>query len=251
MTPVIEVRDACKSFGAVEALRGVSISVEAGEILAVLGDNGAGKSTLIKSICGVHKLDSGVVRVKGEEVTLRSPMDARTLGIEAVYQDLALFDNLNAAENFYAGRELARGRLGPLSLIRRRAMAEETTRLLQRLEVRLPDVKNLVGLMSGGQRQAIAVSRAVAFATSVIILDEPTAALGVRESRGVRELVRRLPSEGVSVIIISHDLTEVSELADRAVVLRRGELVGEAVPDVTNHDHLVSLIVGSQSKSVA
>jgi D-xylose transport system ATP-binding protein len=251
MTPVVEVLNAQKAYGAVKALNDVSISVEAGEILAVLGDNGAGKSTLIKSICGVHRLDSGTIRVQGREVTLRSPTDARALGIEAVYQDLALFDNLGAAENFYAGRELAHAdRLGPFALIRRKAMETETASLLRRLQVRLPDTRAHVGLMSGGQRQAIAVTRAVAFATSVIILDEPTAALGVKESRGVRDLVRRLPDEGIAVILISHDLTEVTELADRAVVLRRGELVGEAIPDPTSHDHLVSLIVGSQGEGV-
>ena len=246
--PMLEVVDAHKSFGAVTALEGVSFSVEAGEILALLGDNGAGKSTVIKAISGVHRLDSGEIRIAGEPVHFRSPRDARRDGVETVYQDLALFDNFGVAENFFAGREPARpGFLGPLAWIKRSQMSETAGEVLERLRVTIPDVSSPVELMSGGQRQAIAVARAVAFASRVVILDEPTAALGLRESRSVMELVARLPAEGVAVVLISHNLAEVTAVADRAVVLRRGRLVGETEATVEQHERLVSMIVGSES----
>ena len=246
--PMLEVVDAHKAFGAVRALQGVSFSVAAGEILALLGDNGAGKSTVIKAISGVHRLDHGEVRIAGETVHFRSPRDARRDGVETVYQDLALFDNFGVAENFYAGREPARPAfLGPLAWIRRGQMSQTASEVLDRLRVRIPDVSSPVELMSGGQRQAIAVARAVAFASRVVILDEPTAALGLRESRSVMDLVSRLPAEGVAVVLISHNLAEVTSVADRAVVLRRGSVVGEAEATVEQHERLVSMIVGSES----
>ncbi|MEA2254238.1 MAG: ribose transport system ATP-binding protein [Solirubrobacteraceae bacterium] len=246
--PVLEVEGACKRFGAVTALSDVSLTLGRGEILALLGDNGAGKSTLIKCVSGAQRLDSGRVRVGGDEVALRSPMHARAHGIETVYQDLSLFDNLSVAANFFAGRELvappAAGRAGWL---RNRAMTARVAETLDRLAVNVPDLQTPVGLLSGGQRQAIAVARAVDFATRVVILDEPTAALGVRETRNVLRLVKRLPEQGVSVLIISHNLEQVAEVAHRVVVLRRGSKVGEAPPDAEHHDRIVSLIVGAQA----
>jgi D-xylose transport system ATP-binding protein len=227
--PALAIRGATKRFGAVTALDGVDLDVRRGEVLALLGDNGAGKSTLIKCISGAHKLDSGSIEMNGESVTIHTPADARRLGIETVYQDLALFDNLKPSDNFYAGRELATPRWLPRSLrvLRRRKMAEATREVLDRLQVSLPRLEDPVGLMSGGQRQAVAVSRAAAFASNVVILDEPTAALGVRESESVLELIRRLRDDGKAVIVISHALDHVMEIANRVVVMRRGRKVGE------------------------
>jgi D-xylose transport system ATP-binding protein len=245
---VLEVEGATKSFGAVAALSDVSLRLGRGEVLAVVGDNGAGKSTLIKCVSGAHRLDRGRVRVDGELVALRSPVHARQHGIETVYQDLSLFDNLSVVANLFAGRELtAPRRTRVLGWLRNRAMTSRVAEILAELEVNVPNLHAPVGLLSGGQRQAIAVARAVTFATRLVILDEPTAALGVRETRNVLRLVKRLPERGVSVIIISHNLEQVAEVADRVMVLRRGAKVGEAPPDAEHHDRIVSLIVGAQT----
>jgi D-xylose transport system ATP-binding protein len=216
-------------------------------VLALLGDNGAGKSTLIKAISGVHRLDSGTITLDGIDITAASAMTVRSHGIETVYQDLALFDNLPPAANFFAGRELGGPRWLPssLRLLRHREMSERTRELLDRLQIILPDFEAPVARMSGGQRQAIAVARAVAFSSKVVILDEPTAALGLRESARVLDLVRRLEADGVAVILISHSLDQVMAIADRAIVMRRGRKVGEAVPSAENHEQLVAWIVGA------
>ena len=247
MRAALAVRGATKRFGAVLALDAVDIEVHHGEVLAVLGDNGAGKSTLIKCISGVHRLDAGVVEIDGEPVGITSPATARAHGIETVYQDLALFDNLDPAANFYAGREDAGPRWlpRPLRVLRRRTMADATVELLERLQVTLPDHAAAVGLMSGGQRQVIAVARAAAFASKVVILDEPTAALGLRESRRVLDLILRLRAEGHAVIVISHAMDHVTEVADRAVVMRRGCKVGEEIPSPDSQERIVALIVGT------
>ena len=247
MTAALAVRGATKRFGAVLALDAVDIEVHHGEVLAVLGDNGAGKSTLIKCISGVHRLDAGGVEIDGVPVAITSPATARAHGIETVYQDLALFDNLDPAANFYAGREDAGPRWlpRPLRVLRRRTMADATVELLERLQVTLPDHAAAVGLMSGGQRQVIAVARAAAFASKVVILDEPTAALGVRESRRVLDLILRLRAEDHAVIVISHAMDHVTEVADRAVVMRRGRTVGEEIPSPDSQERIVALIVGS------
>jgi ABC-type sugar transport system ATPase subunit len=246
-SPVLQVRDACKRFDAVVALDGVSIDVGAGEVLALLGDNGAGKSTLIKAISGVHRLDSGTITLDGLDITAANAMTVRAHGIETVYQDLALFDNLPPAANFFAGREIAGPAWLPTALrsMRRRTMAERTRELLDRLEISLPRLDAQVALMSGGQRQAIAVARAVAFSSRLVILDEPTAALGLRESSRVLDLVRRLKDDGVAVILISHSMDHVMAVADRAVVMRRGRTVGETVPTAEHHAQIVAWIVGA------
>jgi D-xylose transport system ATP-binding protein len=245
-TPLLRVCGATRRFGAVTALDDVSFTVDSGEVVAIVGDNGAGKSTLIKCISGAHRLHGGTIALDGEPVTVSSPAAARALGIETVYQDLALFDNLDAVDNFYAGRELASPRWLPrgLRLLRRRRMGEITADVVRRLQVALPGVEGAVGLLSGGQRQAVAVARAAAFASRLVILDEPTAALGVRESRRVLDLIVRLRDEGKAVIVISHAMDHVIEVADRAVVLRRGRKVGELVPSEETHRDMVSLIVG-------
>jgi D-xylose transport system ATP-binding protein len=245
-TPALAISDASKRFGAVVALDDISIEVHHGEVLALLGDNGAGKSTLIKCLSGVHRLDSGSIEMNGVPVSIHAPTDARALGIETVYQDLALFDNLRPTDNFYAGRELAGPSWAPRSLriLKRKRMTESTRDVLDRLQVALPDINATVGLMSGGQRQAVAVSRAAAFASNVVILDEPTAALGVRESRRVLDLILRLRNENRAVIVVSHAMDHVMEVADRAVVLRRGRKVGELIPTAETYKEIVSLIVG-------
>ncbi len=252
VVPLLEVRDATMRFGAVTALNGVSLTLNRGEILALLGDNGAGKSTMIKCISGVQQLTEGQILLDGQTISPRSPKEARELGIETVYQDLALFDNLSAAQNFFAGREIKRPSwLGPLALVDRRAMTRRTAENLERLQVGVHDPSGAVGLMSGGQRQAIAVARAEAWAKRIVILDEPTAALGQRESKNVRELVRRLPQKGISVILISHNLEEVISLADRAVVFRQGRLVGEVEPTVEHQEQIVSMIVGATAPTTS
>jgi len=247
-TPALAVRGATKRFGAVLALDHVDLDIHRGQVLAILGDNGAGKSTLIKCISGVHRLDEGDIEMDGQPLTIHSPAEARAAGIETVYQDLALFDNLGPAANFYAGRELAGPRWLPgwLRVLDRKAMTRETAELVERLQVGIPDMSHEVGLMSGGQRQAVAVARAAAFASNVVILDEPTAALGVRESRRVLDLIDRLRQAGHAVIVISHALDHVIDIADRAVVMRRGRKVGEEIPTRDNQQRIVSLIVGGE-----
>jgi D-xylose transport system ATP-binding protein len=244
---VLSVRSATKRFGPVLALDDVSLDARSGEVLALLGDNGAGKSTLIKCISGVHQIDSGAIAIDGVATAIRSPGDARSAGIETVYQDLALFDNLTPAQNFYAGREIAVPAWLPrgLRFLKSRQMDEETSRVLDRLKVILPKQDATVALMSGGQRQAVAVARASVFARKVVILDEPTAALGLRESRKVLDLVAQLRDEGNAVVLITHNMEHVTELASRAVVLRQGRKVGEIIPTKTNQQELVAMIVGA------
>jgi ABC-type sugar transport system ATPase subunit len=246
--PALAVRQATKRFGAVVALDSVDLDVRRGEVLAILGDNGAGKSTLIKCISGVHRLDSGHIEIDGLPIAMHSPSAARGHGIETVYQDLALFDNLDPAGNFYAGRELGMPSWLPLGMrwLRKSDMAAATSALLGRLQVGISDGRTPVGLMSGGQRQGVAVARSAAFATKVVILDEPTAALGLRESRQVLDQIQRLRDEDHAIIVISHAMDHVMEIANRAIVMRRGRKVGEEKPTRENRQRLVSLIVGGE-----
>jgi D-xylose transport system ATP-binding protein len=242
--PVLEVEGLRKRFGATVALRDVSLQLGEGEVLALLGDNGAGKSTLIKVLSGVVKPDAGEIRVAGSKVDIGSPHEARELGIETVYQDLALFDNAGPVGNFFAGREKTRPRwLGPFGWVDDRAMRTETEELIERLQVNLPE-SGEIGLMSGGQRQAVACARAIAFGKRIVILDEPTSALGAREAGNVLRLIRDATEHGVSVIVISHNMEHVIEVADRAVVLRQGRYVGEEQPSKDSQEKLVSMIVG-------
>jgi ribose transport system ATP-binding protein len=246
--PVLVVRNAVKRFGAVHALKNVSLEANAGEVLALLGDNGAGKSTLIKCISGVHAIDEGEILVDDVPAQIHSPAAARQAGIETVYQDLALFDNLTPAQNFYCGREIAFPRWLPrwLRFLNKAEMDRQAAAIIDRLKVRLPKPDATVALMSGGQRQAIAVARATVFARKIVILDEPTAALGLREAQTVLDLIKQLRSEGNAVILITHNMEHVIELADRAVVLRQGAKVGELCPTRENQHELVSLIVGAE-----
>ena len=247
---VLEVRRVRKRYGATTALDDVSLDLREREILALLGDNGAGKSTLIKMLSGVVQPDRGEIMIDGERVDIDSPARARELGIETVYQDLALFDNTHAVGNFYAGREPTQPRwLGHFGFVRDREMRTETDALLERLQVNIPGADTEVGLMSGGQRQAVACARAIAFGKRIVILDEPTSALGARESSNVLRLIKEAPENGVSVIVISHNLEHVMEVADRAVVLRQGRYVGEETPSKETHEKLVSMIVGGDEES--
>jgi ABC-type sugar transport system ATPase subunit len=248
-TAALSVRSAQKRFGAVQALTDVSVDAYRGEVLALLGDNGAGKSTLVKCISGVHTLDDGEILLDGETVTLRSPAAARRAGIETVYQDLALFDNLTPAQNFFCGREIGFPSWLPpgLRFLSKWEMDQQAASVIDRLKVRLPNRDAPVALMSGGQRQAIAVARAAVFARKVVILDEPTAALGLREARKVLDLILELRAGGNAVILITHNMEHVIELADRAVVLRQGRKVGELKPSRTNQHEMVSMIVGAEA----
>lgn len=247
---VLEVKDVSKSFGSVVALERVSLKLHRGEILGLLGDNGAGKSTLIKLLSGVHLPDSGEIRLDGELVSLQSSASARSYGIETVFQDLAVFDNLNVIENIFIGREECYGSfLGPLSFLNRRKMIERWRHFTELLEVRIKDPSQPIGLMSGGQRQAVAIARSFAFAGRIVILDEPTAALGLREKGNVRRMIKRLAEQGISIILISHNIQEVLEVCDRATVLRQGRNVGECQATPELQEHLVSMIVGASSTS--
>jgi ABC-type sugar transport system ATPase subunit len=243
---VLSVRDARKSYGFVTALAGASLDLRAGEILALLGDNGAGKSTLIKAITGIVAIDSGEIELDGRPLRLRSPADARASGIETVFQDLAVFDNLSVSDNFLIGRERTWPHwLGPLGLLSARDEQRQWREHASSLSVGNVSPSQEVGLMSGGQRQSVAVARAVAFARRVIILDEPTAALGVRESDEILSMVKRLPARGLSVIIISHNMDHVVRVADRAVVMRRGRTVGGMMVRDGVQKDLVAMIMGA------
>ena len=243
---VLEVREAVKSYGFVTALNGVNLELHRGEILALLGDNGAGKTSLVRAISGIMRLDEGEVLLEGKPLSLDSAGDARRAGIETVFQTLAVLDNLDVASNFYIGREKTWPRwLGPLGFLNAAREAEGWTSQAEALGIKPLDPRQEIGLMSGGQRQAVAVSRAVAFASKVVILDEPTAALGVRESAQVLKLIKSLPARGVSVILISHNMDHVLQVADRAVVLRQGRIAGSAVPSKGSVPDLIAMIMGA------
>jgi D-xylose transport system ATP-binding protein len=246
-SPVLDIVSLTKRFGNHLALDNVSFTVKAPEIVALLGDNGAGKSTLVKCISGIYRPDDGEVRLAGERFHSRSPAGARARGVGVVYQDLALFDNLSVAENLFAGAEPCwPGFLGGLGVVKKGYMKSQAEAALGSLETIIPNLKAPVGLLSGGQRQAIAVAKGIAFAKRLVILDEPTAALGLRERGNVLRLVSKLPEAGIAVILISHNLEDVISVADRSVVLRQGKKVGEVEATSANHERMVSLIVGGK-----
>jgi len=242
VTPLLSVSGASKRYGAVEALRDVSLEIEAGEVVALAGDNGAGKSTLVKAISGVGPADEATIEFEGREVDIRSPHDAAALGIAVVYQDLALCDNLDVVANMYLGAEARENGLRFMDEI---AMEGRATELLRSLSVRLPSVRAEVGTLSGGQRQSVAISRALLGEPKMVILDEPTAALGVAQTAQVLELVKRLRERGLGVLIISHNLADVFAVADRIVVLRLGRNAGEFPADASRHSDVVGAITGA------
>jgi simple sugar transport system ATP-binding protein len=248
--PVLEARGISKSFGAVRALDDVNLQVFPGQIVALIGDNGAGKSTLINCLTGVFPPDTGELIFDGMAVHLHSPQDARALGIETVYQDLAVAPHLDSAANIYLGREqLKPGLLGKLGFLDNKFMTEETAGELKRLRVRIPDPRRRVFTLSGGQRQSVAVARSVKWASKVVIMDEPTAALGVAQSQMVLDLVREVRNSGIPVVFISHNMPHVFEVADRIVVLRLGTVVTELDPRTDTIDKAVSWMTGSTTAS--
>ena len=234
-----------KHFGGLVAVDHVSLDVHAGEVLGVLGDNGAGKSTLIKMISGVTD-GGGRLLWHAAPAGFTTPESARRAGIETIYQDLALCENLDAAANIFLGREPLRSVLGVLRAVDRKHMLEESRRVLSQLDIRIPALSRPIRQMSGGQRQAVAIARAVYWNAQLMIMDEPTAALGVAEQRKVLTLVRTLREHGVGVIIISHNLQDVLDVADRIVVMRRGRLVGERRAGETDASDLLGLILGAE-----
>jgi D-xylose transport system ATP-binding protein len=242
-SPLLELRGIEKRFGAVRALAGVDFDVRAGEVVALAGDNGAGKSTLVKVITGVGPADAGTVAFDGRAVRIASPHDATTLGVAAVYQDLALCDNLDVVENLFLGREARRGgRRGPLDPI---TMEQRAGTLLASLSIgNLGDVRREVGTMSGGQRQSVAITRALLGDARLIVLDEPTAALGVVQTEQVLSLVRRLRDRGLGVVLVSHNLADVFAVADRIAVLRLGRNAGVFAADPARRSDFVAAITG-------
>ncbi|MEN3186181.1 MAG: ATP-binding cassette domain-containing protein [Atribacterota bacterium] len=244
--PLLAVRDIVKRFGGLVALNRVSMEVYPGEVVGLLGDNGAGKSTLIKIVSGVHRADEGEIFFDGKEVKIANPMEALRLGIETIYQDLALAENLNVYSNIFLGREKLRKALGLIPVLDHDYMLQESKKVLHRLGIEIPSLKNKIKNLSGGQRQSVAISRSIYWNAKLLIMDEPTAALGVAEQRKVLNLVRTLSEQGVSIIIISHQLYDVFQVAHRLVVLRRGEKVGERLTKETNPDEIVSLMVGAE-----
>jgi simple sugar transport system ATP-binding protein len=242
--PLLEVRNLSKSFGAVQALRDLTMQVAAGEVVALAGDNGAGKTTLIKAISGVYRPTSGTVLLEGEEMNFSSPQEARERGIETIYQDLALADNLTIGANIFLGREPMTKRWGFLPVLDRKKMAEAARETMALLDFHVNRLDAPVSNFSGGQRQAVAIGRAVYWNARILIMDEPTAALGVPEQRKVISLIHQLKAQGRGVIFISHNLQDIFAVSDRIVVLRRGVMAGERRIAETTHDEVVKLMVG-------
>lgn len=245
-TFAIECKDIKKSFGSVEALKGVSLSAKPGEVTAIIGDNGAGKSTLIKCISGVYSSDQGTILINGEEVNFTNPEESRTSGIETVYQTLSLIEDLSIWQNLFLNREITKG-FGPFKVLNKSKMMDEASKMLKNLDVHIPSIKSRTRRLSGGQRQAVAICRAAGWGSSVVIMDEPTAALGVRETAKVEELIQRMKSQGLAILLISHNFDQVLRLADQIWVMRQGELMAGLRANETSGDELVALITGAKS----
>jgi ABC-type sugar transport system ATPase subunit len=240
-TPLVQLDHVRKEFGGIVALQDVTLDIHRGEILALVGDNGAGKSTLIKLIAGVHQPTSGQIILEGRPVRLTRPTDSREHGIEVVFQDLALADQQPVYMNMFLGRELARG---PLRRLDRDGMATATQRLLDELDIRVPSPRATIRDLSGGQRQGVAIARATHWAQRLILMDEPTAALGVQETDRVEQIIQRMRARGRAILIVSHRLDQVFRISDRICVLRRGQQVGIKNTSDTNGDEIVSMITG-------
>ncbi len=240
---VLEARGISKRFGRVQAIADISLQLERGEILALVGDNGAGKSTLIKVLAGALKKDSGEIWLDGQKVELENPMHAKTLGIEVVYQDLSLINYLNVYQNLFLGRELQK-RFGPLRILDQRRMEQQAVEKLAALGVKVKSCREWVSRLSGGQRQSVAVAKAASFGRKIVILDEPTAALGVEEAHHVLQIVRELKNKGASIIIITHNMEHAFSVADRFLVIRLGSVVGARRKSETNIDEIIKMITG-------
>jgi D-xylose transport system ATP-binding protein len=244
-SPLLELEGVSKRFGPVQALDQVDFAVHPGEVVGLVGDNGAGKSTLVKTIAGIHGADDGTIRFDGAEVSIGKPQDATALGIATVYQDLALCDNLDVVANLFLGREEVSPGAGAISRQLDEARMEQTTEeLLSNLAVTIPSLRSEVGTLSGGQRQQVAVARSLLGEPRVVLLDEPTAALGVAQTTQVLNLIRRLRERDLGVVVISHNLVDVFEVADRIFVLRLGKAAGEFEAEATTEEHVVAAITG-------
>jgi simple sugar transport system ATP-binding protein len=247
--PVVEMRNIKKSFAAVQALRGVDLTLHHNEVLGLVGDNAAGKSTLMKVLSGAYIPDEGEILIEGQDAHLTDPLHARRLGIEMVYQDLALSNNLDVTANVFMGRETVSLDLGSFGIMDKRKMEQEAQRLLDRLKIDIPSVRLLVERLSGGQRQAVAIARATAFNSKVIIMDEPTAALSVAAISKVLDLVRELKAQGASIIIISHRLEDIYSVSDRLMVMRHGRKVRDTpvVGDIDEfREQVVAYMIGAR-----
>jgi len=248
-TPVVELQNIKKNFGAVQALKGVDLTLYHNEVLGLMGDNAAGKSTLMKVLSGAYIPDEGEILIEGEESHFANPMDARRQGIEMVYQDYALANNLDVAANVFMGREAVRLKLGPIGVMDYRHMEQETNNLLNRLNIKIQSVRQKVERLSGGQRQAIAIARATAFNAKVIIMDEPTAALSVAAIDQVLGLIEELKAQGASIIIISHRLEDIYRVSDRMIVLRHGRKVCDTPVEGDIHEfreRVVAYMIGAR-----
>jgi simple sugar transport system ATP-binding protein len=243
-TPLLEVRNLSRHFGAVRALDDCSMVVHPGEVVALAGDNGAGKTTMIKAISGVYRPTSGEILIEGNAVSFSSPQEARALGIETIYQDLALADNLTIGGNIFLGREPMRKAFGFLPVLDRKKMADAAAKTMAMLDFHVKRLDAPVSNFSGGQRQAVAIGRAVYWNAKILIMDEPTAALGVPEQRKVISLIKSLKAQGRGVIFISHNLQDIFAVSDRIIVLRRGIVAGERKITETTHDEVVKLMIG-------
>jgi D-xylose transport system ATP-binding protein len=241
-TPLVQMNDIRVSFGGVHAVDGVSIDLYPGEVVALVGGNGAGKTTLIKTLSGAHKADEGQILIGGKPCTINNPRDARLLGVETIYQTLALADNLDAPANIFLGREI-RTRWKTLDDT---AMQDATYKLMARLNPRFKNFRAPVQSLSGGQRQSVAIARAVHFDARILIMDEPTAALGPAETEEVRQLIRQLRSEGLGIFLISHDIHDVFDLSDRISVMMTGKLVGTVRKDDVTQDQVLAMIIAGK-----
>ncbi|MGJ8721982.1 MAG: ATP-binding cassette domain-containing protein [Salinibacterium amurskyense] len=243
--PILSLRGISKQFGAINALNDVSLDIYPGEVVAIVGDNGAGKSTLVKVLAGVHPASSGTISYRGDEVSLANPTDARDLGIATVFQDLALCDNLDVVSNLFLGRELGRSALDEVE------MEQQTWALLRQLSAKIPSVRTPVAGLSGGQRQTVAIARSLIGNPSIVVLDEPTAALGVAQTAEVLNLIEHLRERGHGIVLVSHNMADVQAVADRVVVLRLGRNNGDfAVADVTYED-IIAAITGATDNAVS
>ncbi len=242
----IEVKGIKKSFGSVEALRGVSLFAKPGEVTAIVGDNGAGKSTLIKCISGVYTADEGSISINGELVHFTTPEESRSFGIETVYQTLGLIEDLTIWQNLFLNREKLKG-IGPFKVLNKDAMRQESATMLKNLDVYIPSIKSRVRGLSGGQRQAVAICRAAGWGSRVVIMDEPTAALGVRETAKVEDLIKRMQNQGLAILLISHNFDQVLRLSDQIWVMRQGNVMAGMRAKDTTGDELVALITGASA----
>ncbi|WP_052640050.1 ATP-binding cassette domain-containing protein [Pseudorhizobium banfieldiae] len=244
---ILETVGLTKHYGGVHALEGANFRIHAGEHVAIMGDNGAGKSTFVRQITGVERPTRGQIIFNGEPVAFENPMEAREAGIETVFQSLALADELDVPDNLFLGRELVRFRFGPFSILDYKAMRQRTLEALEKTAVKIPNLRNTIRNMSGGQRQCVAIARTATFHSKLTIMDEPTAALGVQETAQVENIIRTLKQQGEPLILISHNMRQVFDLVDRIVVFRRGRIVADLKKDETDGQDVVAYITGAKT----